>query len=269
MQIFTDTEFRWISSDPRQLEGFADDGAELPDLPETTMIVSVSGIKLRGIQNLPISLVDLYCEACGILELPELPPGLKRLCVVGNPGIRTIPELPVTLTRMFLRKCSIESLPPLPDSLVSLDVCYNMIRTIRRLPPRLEVMLCENNRLECLPEIPPRLTYLSAINNRMREVPRPYKNIKHLYLHGNYLVEILDRWDSVYNFSYSIKLLGQEYCVSFGTHRIDKHVELRRHYLVVIGLIRYLEFTLKIPVELARLLFSKFLVAGDIRRISG
>lgn len=74
-------------------------------LPRGLTVLNCEDNKLQGLPKwLPCGLVELRCDVNEILELPELPLGLHKLYVAGNP-LCLLPDLPADLVEMDIVQC--------------------------------------------------------------------------------------------------------------------------------------------------------------------
>lgn len=258
---------------------------ELPEFPDPLTILHVYLVKLIRFPEIPVSLVELRCASCCLSELPEiLPPALRILMCGNNPGLRKIPALPETLTTLSCVKCGLARLPALPGGLTYLECSYNMLAELPALPGSLRILRAGDNKLRFIPEIPGSLTNLVCPNNfirrfpafppalerlvaycnKLEEFPAPCTNLVTVNLNDNRLTELPDPWSRLKLVHATIRLVHYTYKIT----QVPEYSRLRNHYLVILKLIRFLESALKIPVDLVRLLFQKFLVQDDLWRIT-
>ena len=126
---------------------------------------------------LPLSLIRLLINNCGLMTLPNLPIGLRDLRVGYNHLIE-IPELPFTLNELYcagnqltklpdlsIRDSAVLKLPGFNPGLIFLDCSFNHIKEIKILSPRLLEMNCAHNEFKYLPQLPESLETLNCSTN--------------------------------------------------------------------------------------------------------
>jgi len=99
-----------------------------------------------------------------------------------------------TLAELDLKDCGLHSLPASISQFVSLrklDLARNLLTTLPRLPPSLQVLLLLSNRFASVPSTIsalPELTMLSFKSNRLAEISTPLpRSIEWLILTDNQL----------------------------------------------------------------------------------
>lgn len=118
---------------------------ELPELPETLLILECSDNYLETLPRLPKSLEKLWCENNRIESLPELPKSLKTM-ICKNNLIKKLPTIPKSLKVLSCSVNKLKSLPILPNSLKTL-ICYNNRLLTLKLPDSIENLSCAENPL--------------------------------------------------------------------------------------------------------------------------
>ena len=106
----------------------------------------------------------LYLNDQDLVELPPLPPNLKKLYCDGN-QLTSLPQLPDTLEILLCGENQLTELPPLPAGLKVLSCERNQLTSLPQLPVSLTELDCEYNQITELPQIPARLTNLNARDN--------------------------------------------------------------------------------------------------------
>ena len=106
----------------------------------------------------------LYLNDQDLVELPPLPPNLKKLYCDGN-QLTSLPQLPDTLEILLCGENQLTELPPLPAGLKVLSCERNQLTSLPQLPVSLTELDCEYNQITELPQIPARLNKLNAKDN--------------------------------------------------------------------------------------------------------
>uniref|UniRef100_A0A383VEL6 SGNH hydrolase-type esterase domain-containing protein n=1 Tax=Tetradesmus obliquus TaxID=3088 RepID=A0A383VEL6_TETOB len=142
-------------------------------------------------------------SCCDLLEsLPQLPPSLVELDVHCCKGILQLPALPVGLKRLNTAECTLTTLPVIPASLTHLD-CYKCSNP-EKLPRVAHTSITELNCRDCslleeLPDMPGSLERLRADGlTRVDRLPRlPTERLKLLHISGTAISELPSSFPSL------------------------------------------------------------------------
>jgi Leucine-rich repeat (LRR) protein len=116
------------------------------------------------------SITDLDLAFNRLVELPELPPNLKRLFCNHN-RLRTLPLLPPKLISLRCNNNNLVELAPLPNSLLSIDCNNNQLTVLPALPNKLRMLICSNNPITRLPKLPETLEVLEIMFTHITVLP--------------------------------------------------------------------------------------------------
>ena len=119
----------------------------------------------------------LSLRGLNITSLPELPTGLKVLICSYTP-LTSLPELPAGLRELWCSHTSLTSLPDLPASLQLLSCCYTQLTKLPDLPASLQELWCSHTLLTSLPDLPASLQLLSCSHTSLILKLKPDETIK-------------------------------------------------------------------------------------------
>lgn len=156
--------------------------SELPDLNDYIhlQILDISHNKIKKINKLPPSLIELNCKENNLESLPSCSecPNLKRI-ECSNNNIRNIPVYS-NITDLLCNNNKIESLIGL-KKLEKLSCMNNKICLINECG-NLKYLDCSNNDIKYLPEMEKLVDLI--INNNMIDNLGKFKNLKYIEMFG-------------------------------------------------------------------------------------
>jgi hypothetical protein len=125
----------------------------------------------------------------GLVSIPELPPNLQILSILCNKRLTHIGAFPTTLTELNCNENdALAQLPALPQTLTRMFCCRNCLTEIPALPTSLTVLHCDENRLHVLPKLPSTLQELFCSQNRIEMLPLLPDSLTELYCSNNPLI---------------------------------------------------------------------------------
>ena len=130
---------------------------EIPDLPSNIRALSLSGNKIKTLNNLPKALEILNIDYNKITEIENLPNTLKTLIISNNP-IRELVSLPNSLTHLEANNCKINYIDKFTNNLTIIELNNNYLEEIPNLPNGLKILKVEGNSFRSLPTIPRSVT---------------------------------------------------------------------------------------------------------------
>ncbi len=157
-----------------------------PDLP-----LSLAGLRLTSLPNLPASLEALDVGHNQLSELPRLPASLRNLNTADN-RLTHLPDLPDSLERLIVYQNQLQELPHLPVSLRNLDASENQLTRLPNLPESIEKLFVYSNQLSALPQLPVSLKSLDAGENQLSRLPDLPSALERLIVFQNQLAELPD-----------------------------------------------------------------------------
>lgn len=116
--------------------------------------MSICG-QLQELPDLPPKLQDLRLLGCfNLRSLPDLPQNLEILHLESCDTLRSLPELPATLRELYCASCA--ELEALPDSLSSTAVTSLVCSRLSKIKslPQLPSSLVELGAVDCLRRLP-------------------------------------------------------------------------------------------------------------------
>lgn len=143
----------------------------VPTLPSTLKVFSISLNSISSLPTLPSNLEKLYCANNTLTSLPTLPSSLVELYIQNN-QVTTLPTLPSSLIELDVDNNRLTSLPTLPSSLWILYAGGNQLTTLPSLPNSLQYFSCWSNQITALPTtLPSGLIDLTCQNNPLSSLP--------------------------------------------------------------------------------------------------
>lgn len=106
-----------------------------------------------------------------------------------RPGHNPFLYLPTGLVSLYVTRCLLLEMPDLPSTLKILDISYNSIRDISRLPRNLEIFSCSHCLIEEIPALPPGLRYLDCANNKIKRISNLPASLTSFYACNNEITE--------------------------------------------------------------------------------
>ncbi len=94
------------------------------------------------------------------------------------------------LKQLNLSYNNLTQLPKLPSSLTYLNIDFNRIRILKELPPNLKYFYCNLNEMETLCELPNTIEYMGCYNNQIESIPNFPENLIELDCHNNLITSI-------------------------------------------------------------------------------
>ncbi|MCL2136055.1 MAG: hypothetical protein FWH40_00795 [Coriobacteriia bacterium] len=165
---------KWNDDEPNQPSSWdayihwADGSGD--DYPYRIHELSLNGLGLTALNNLPGDLVNLYCSQNNLTALPDLPGGLLRFTCANNQLV-ALTDIPSTLLLLDVEDNMLTGLPPLPGGLQYLYCASNQLPALTVLPGGLIELSCGNNLLTALPGLPTTLDKLLCANNQLATLP--------------------------------------------------------------------------------------------------
>ena len=122
-------------------------------------------------KNIFTKIVELNISHLQLVDLPVLPPALKKLVCHYN-KLTTLPHiLPSTLEILWCGNNQLVELPILPPTLLKLGCNHNQLTQLPTLPSTLVELCCSSNPLTQLPILPSTLVTLYCLGNQLTQLP--------------------------------------------------------------------------------------------------
>jgi hypothetical protein len=109
----------------------------LNNLPNSLVWLFCSSNPIVSLDNLPINLKWLVCSKCKISKLSNLPEGLKKLNCSSN-NLEQIDNLPLGIIELDIGYNKITCLDYLPNSIKKINCPYNYIENFDNIPNSVE-----------------------------------------------------------------------------------------------------------------------------------